>query len=230
MQKIIVVAGTKVDADMGVNLLKTYDFNSIACPISESPYQQTQLQNNPALLFDVVLEKIHLVLHQYKLNQAIIFIYCNSLSIAIDLKKLSQILKLSIISPLDGYLDKIKGLNHIGLLAANTQSAGRIEQFLYKQSASLKYVNGIGCLDLVDDIENNLSCETLIFKHGLILQLEIMAQKGAESVILGCTHFSYFHLQLEKMLIDSQVTIELIEPSLEMLNLLKVKLIQLEII
>ncbi|MCF6807879.1 aspartate/glutamate racemase family protein [Thiotrichales bacterium 19S9-12] len=221
MSSILVVAGTAHDTQMGISLLSKYHYQSVGCPISETPYEQTQLQCAPEVLLKIVIDKINQVTKKHQLALSTVFLYCNSLSVAIDMQQLEKILApATILSPLDVYQAIGEKYRHIGLLCANSQSAGRIEAKLYELSSTIEYINGLGCLDLVDAIEMQIAPEELIKKHSLLQQVEIFKQKGAEVIILGCTHFGYFANQLDMICHSKQVTLEIIDPGVEMVKLL----------
>lgn len=86
--KVAVFAGTYVDTKMGSDLLEKNNFETILYPISKNPKEQSKLQfYSVEELTNIVKEKIE----DAKENGAEkIFIYCNSLSVAIDLKYLRE--------------------------------------------------------------------------------------------------------------------------------------------
>ena len=174
MEEVIVVAGTPIDTELGAEILKQNDYLPISCAVSDTPYQQTILQSSPTTLQDIVVEKVITLVQQYNNKPKVVFIYCNSLSVAINIEQLRMRLSfLTIISPLEVYQQIAHKYHHLALLGANSQCVGRIETFLYQQSDTLNYVNGIGCLDIVVDVENKLNPDSLIAKHALVEQINI---------------------------------------------------------
>ncbi|MCM2325966.1 MAG: aspartate/glutamate racemase family protein, partial [Candidatus Woesearchaeota archaeon] len=139
-----------------------------------------------------------------------IIIYCNSLSGAIDLKKIREDNKIEILTPLDVYAQIANSYRLFGLIAANCQSAANIERTIIGANNDA-IVIGIGNLNIVNEIERGGRPIDIIRRHNVVELCNVIAASGAEMIILGCTHFSFFHDELKKMIPHI-----LLEPSEEM--------------
>ena len=83
MKPIIVMAGTPVDTQMGMDCLSTQGLPGVFCPISEGPNQQTAFQiSSTEEKIDTVVSLLCAAQREHGCEKA--FIYCNSLSGALD--------------------------------------------------------------------------------------------------------------------------------------------------
>lgn len=90
MKKIGVMAGTVIDTEMGVNLLKERGFDAFGYSISKNCYEQDRLQFlSKEELENIVLNKL---IHMKKNNMDSCFVYCNSLSSAILKNSLNKLI------------------------------------------------------------------------------------------------------------------------------------------
>ena len=149
----------------------------------------------------------------------IVFIYCNSLSGAVNVPLLRTALgqSFTVISPLASYQEMGRCYHKIALLTANSQSAGHIEAFLYQANRSV-IVNGMGCLDMVMDIEKKISPNAIINKYSLVEQARLFKKNGCEALVLGCTHFPYFKKALVCALSKYKINLPVIDPGESMLR------------
>ncbi len=197
--KIAVVAGTLMDTEMGVSLLQKRRFSTVACPISRTPSEQNELQFlSQEELFQTVLKTINIAK-----KQAIdaVFIYCNSLSSAIDLEKLKEKIDLIVISPFDAYQKIAKQYSDIILLAANSIATQKIELFLKKVNINIEILS-LGYLHLVNSIEKFQKKEEIIKASALVELfqfLNALPKNKNRVVLLGCTHFPYLKEELQKI-------------------------------
>ena len=212
--KVAVFAGTYVDTKMGSDLLEKNNFETILYPISQNPKEQSKLQfYSVEELTNIVKEKIE----DAKENGAEkIFIYCNSLSVAIDLKYLRESTGMEIITPVDVYKNLDKKYKNIAIIAANSKSAFKIDQILCEEE--FRNIVAIGNLTLVEAIEDKLSPEEII----KLLALDKLAhyfneikREKLDLIILGCTHFPYIKEELEKL-----TDIKILDPAAEMIKML----------
>lgn len=151
-----------------------------------------------------------------------VFIYCNSLSGAIDYEKIGEKLDIEIITPLDTYKN-LKENQNIFILAANGISAFNIEKIINENIPSINTVT-FGNLNLVNIIEEGLEPIEIIRKlnlDGLINYLENIEDDRykIDSILLGCTHFPYIKEKLEEI-----TKLEIIDPKDDMLKRLGVKI------
>lgn len=212
--KVAVFAGTYVDTKMGSDLLEKNNFETILYPISKNPKEQSKLQfYSVEELTNIVKEKIE----DAKENGAEkIFIYCNSLSVAIDLKYLRETTGMEIITPIDVYKNLDKKYKNIAIIAANSKSAFKIDQILCEEE--FRNIVAIGNLTLVEAIEDKLNPEEII----KLLALDKLAdyfneieREKLDLIILGCTHFPYIMKELEKL-----TDIKILDPAAEMIKML----------
>lgn len=211
--EIAVIAGTYFDTTLGVDFLKKHGYHAKAYPISNTPDEQSTLQIlYPNKLKQLVIEKIKLIKKEQINN---VFLYCNSLSGAVNMDELSREFNINIITPLEVYKELGKKYNTIGVLAANNQSAFAIEKIIQKSNPSA-YVIGIGLLPLVNAIENKMPSQRIIETFGIEKIIELFTMLKCEVFILGCTHFPYFYREIKAV-----SKIPIIDPALHML--LKIK-------
>lgn len=212
--KVAVFAGTYVDTKMGSDLLEKNNFETILYPISQNPKEQSKLQfYSVEELTNIVKEKIE----DARENGAEkIFIYCNSLSVAIDLKYLRESTGMEIITPIDVYKNLDKKYKNIAIIAANSKSAFKIDQILCEEE--FRNIVAIGNLTLVEAIEDKLKPEEII----KLLALDKLAdyfneikREKLDLIILGCTHFPYIKEELEKL-----TDIKILDPAAEMIKML----------
>lgn len=210
LKKVAVMAGTKVDTQMGGDFLneKIQDTETILCPVSETPQEQT--------LFQISREKekiIGEIIDSAKANGAeAIFVYCNSLSGAIDFEKLSEEKKIRTITPLSIYRKIGKKYGRIGVLAANNQSLAKIEENILLGNPDA-VVLGCAVLPAVIAIEEKITPERIVEQTRLESLISFFEANGAEAIILGCTHFPYL-----KNVLKSVAKVPLIDPAEDMLR------------
>ncbi len=133
---------------------------------------------------------------KYK-NIDTIIVYCNSLSTAVDMDKLSREEKIKIITPLTAYKKIAYKYKNIGVLAANNQSSAGIEKVVQSVNPNCNVI-GLGILPVVIDIEKGVSPEEIIQKFALENVMEFYNSIKVDVVILGCTHFPYLYNELKK--------------------------------
>jgi glutamate racemase len=213
MKNIGIIAATDVDTRFGVEFVEQHGFIGVGKAISKNPQEQTELQAlKKSELTARVIHEITLFSHQ--VDAAII--YCNSLSGAIDLPLVKNSVKIPIITPLDVYRDIAPHHHIVGLLAANCQSLANIEKVMLKYNPHVKVI-GFANLQLVEDIEKGISAEDILAEHELGDVCNNLHHRGAEVIILGCTHFTHIYPALKK---HEQLhkDIQLFEPSKIMLK------------
>lgn len=209
-----VIAGTIFDTQLGVDFLKNRGYDAEAYPISNTPQEQSILQIlYPRKLEKMVIHRIHEIKSQGMKN---IFVYCNSLSGAVDMDKLSLDFQVNIITPLQIYSQLGKSYKRIGVLAANNQSTFAIEKIIQKSNSDA-YVVGIGLLLLVDAIEKKMNPKTIVKEFALEKLLDFFSTIGCEGIILGCTHFPYIYKALREL-----STLPIIDPALKMLEKIQI--------
>lgn len=210
--KIGVIAGTKCDTQMGVDVVNKYGYCGIGKHMSESPQDQSNLQ----VLYPEKLEKIvESKLTEFRQNQIDkVIVYCNSLSIAVDMDKLSTKTGLKIITPLHIYQNLSPEYAALGVIAANNQSTRGIEKIIQNKNPQCDVI-GVGILPLVAAIEKMIPPQQIVADFSLANLMLFFSSIKVEAVILGCTHFPYIAEELKKV-----SKIPIIDPAINMLKML----------
>ncbi|MFR7894411.1 MAG: hypothetical protein ACLU38_10450 [Dysosmobacter sp.] len=214
MKPIIVMAGTPVDTQMGMDCLSTQGLPGVFCPISEDPNQQTAFQiSSTEEKIDTVVSLLCAAQWEHGCEKA--FIYCNSLSGALDFQFVARETGLKIVTPLDVYRllapqislsgrDRRQRSGHRRNRADPAQCQPGPDPALYRTSAC-----GVGDRGRRGP---RYAGETETVSPELVNWYQAL---GAEALVLGCTHFPYFKEALLR-----QITLPVIDPAEEMLRLL----------
>ena len=211
-EKIAVIAGTPADTQMGVDYLTKKGMECVPFKVSNSPQEQMLFQLSSEQLKH---KKILCILEKAKEQGCEkVFVYCNSLSGAVDFPKLAKETKMKIITPLDVYEKLAKEYKNIGVIAANAVGLAGIEKIMVASNSNLN-VFGFTMLPLVKGIEIGKDPNKLVEEHKLVELMKWFRIYQIEALILGCTHFPYCKEELEKHDI-----IPLIDPVDEMYSLL----------
>ena len=211
-EKIACLAGTPIDTKMGADKLIAQGFDVYQYPSSKNPdeemlFQLSSIENKMA--------KIRVMLDEIK-NNGIgkVFVYCNSLSSAIDFKLLSNETGLKIVTPFDVYEKEAMNYSRIGIIAANAVATSKIEKVLLDVNKDISIIS-IGALPFVWSVEKGISPKEIIAKHNLETLCSWFKENDAETLLLGCTHFPYFYGELQKV-----SKLPIINPSEKMVDLL----------
>lgn len=212
-EPVAVLAGTPVDTRMGAELLERNGFQTLSFPAAENPIAQTAFQiSSPA-------EKAACI--KAILDTAVargcrrVFVYCNSLSGAVDFRPLAVEKGLRIVTPLEVYRALAGQYRSLGVIAANAQGLAGIERVLTEENPGLE-LWGAAMLPAVLSVEAGLAPEELVRRHHLGALTGWFQSVGAEALVLGCTHFPYF-----KEALAAQTSLPLIDPAAEMLRVLE---------
>ena len=209
-EQIAVLAGTPVDTQMGADCLARAGLSGLAFPLASDPRQQTAFQiSSPA-------EKtaaVRAVLEQAQAQGCEkAFVYCNSLSSAVDFPPLAAETGMTIVTPLDIYRELAPKYRRLGLIAANAQGLAGIERTLFAANPALDLL-GACMLPVVLSIEAGQPPEELVERHRLPELAEWFRRSGMEALVLGCTHFPYFKDALAR-----RTSLPLIDPAEEMVQ------------
>ncbi len=212
VQKVVVIAGTPIDTEMGINILLEHDLIGYSSSISKSPLEQTQLQYLcKRRLTEKVIESIDFL----KTKQVdSIMIYCNSLSSSIDVQFIKNYAQIPLVTPLEIYTEIAKDYNTFGLFAANGNSLSEIEKIICGENSNGRVIS-YGNLQIIDDIEKKILPKKIIDDHSINNLLRIMVKDGVEVIILGCTHLLYLYNEL---IANSCISIPIFEPSSKMIE------------
>ena len=144
MKPIIVMAGTPVDTQMGMDCLSTQGLPGVFCPISEDPNQQTAFQiSSTEEKIDTVVSLLCAAQREHGCEKA--FIYCNSLSGALDFQFVARETGLKIVTPLDVYRLLAPKYHSLAVIAANAQGTAGIERTLLSANPDLALYRTSAC-------------------------------------------------------------------------------------
>lgn len=207
---IAVLAGTPIDTQMGVAVLAGAGLDACPFPLANDPRQQTAFQISPAA------EKRAGVLQVLEAAKAQgcrkAFVYCNSLSSAVDFDPLAEQTGMRIVTPLEVYRSLPERYHRLALIAANAQGLAGIERTLYGVDPDLELL-GACILPAVFSIEAGMDPEKLADLHHLDQLTGWFERCGMEALLLGCTHFPYF-----KDALAARTRLPLIDPADEMVR------------
>lgn len=193
--KIAVIAGTPVDTRMGVDLMRARGAEAQGFPVSRTPEEQTAFQVGAQTAREAAVGAILDEIRARGLDR--VLLYCNSLSATIDAHALAEPRGLGIWTPMDVYGEIARRYRRVGVLAANCQGAAGVERAMVNASPET-LVFGAGVLPLVLGVEAGAPPEALVEDCGLETLLRFFEQNGAEAVVLGCTHFPYVKVVLQR--------------------------------
>lgn len=192
---IAVIAGTPVDTQMGVDLLKSRGAEGVGFPVSRTPEEQTAFQVGSQSARE---EAVGAILDRIRARgMDRVLLYCNSLSATIDAHALGAARGLRVRTPMDVYGEIARSRRRVGVLAANCQGAAGVERAMVNAAPEV-LVFGAANLRLVLGVEAGTPPETLVEDCGLETLLRFFEQNGAEAVVLGCTHFPYVKEALQR--------------------------------
>ena len=209
-EPIAVLAGTPVDTQMGVDVLARAGLSGLSFPLAEDPRQQTAFQISSA---PEKQAKVRSVL-QAAMNRGCrkAFVYCNSLSSAVDFGPLAVETGMRIVTPLDVYRSLAGQYRRLGLIAANAQGLAGIERVLLAANPALDTLSA-AALPAVLAIERGEDPDLLVEHYHLAELADWFAACGMEALLLGCPHFPYFTDALAR-----RTSLPLIDPAQEMLD------------
>ncbi|MDR1272228.1 MAG: aspartate/glutamate racemase family protein [Clostridiales Family XIII bacterium] len=216
--KIAVLAGTPTDTAIGVELVNGYGYEALGAPTSQSGPEQDELQKkDPAKLLQVTLG---LIREKADEGAEAALIYCNSLSVAVDVDELKKQAPIPVVTPLDAHAEIAKKYRHVGVLAATAKSVAGLEMVYYDIGMDDENFDnrfqGCSALPLVMGIERHEPPLGLIEGRGVLGLCEGMIGYGAECIVLGCTHFPYIAKELAE-----HISVPVINPDDIMMDMIK---------
>ncbi|MET0016936.1 aspartate/glutamate racemase family protein [Oscillibacter sp.] len=209
---IAVLAGTPVDTRMGVAVLQKAGLAGVPFPVSEDPRAQTAFQLLPSEEKLAAMEAVLRTAMERGCRRALV--YCNSMSASVDFSELSEKLGLPVVTPMDVYRRAAGMYRCLGVIAANAQGLAGIERALLASNPTLD-LYGACALPAVLSVEAGEPPEELVLRHHLAELASWFQSCGAETLLLGCTHFPYF-----KAALAARTALPLLDPGQEMLRLL----------
>lgn len=202
---IAVIAGTPVDTQMGVDLLKKRGAEGTGFPVSRTPEEQTAFQVGSQSAREAAVGAILDEIKARGMDR--VLVYCNSLSASVDAHGLGSSRGLRVWTPMDVYGEIAQKYRRVGVLAANCQGAAGVERAMVNASPET-LVLGAANLRLVVGVEKGLPPEELARDCGLGTLLRFFEENGAEAVVLGCTHFPYV-----KAVLQAGTALPVLDPS-----------------
>ena len=196
--KIAVIAGTPVDTQMGVDYLRKRGaaLETVSLPCASDPRACHLFQvKNPEEKTAAMQKKVLAAREQGIRN---FFVYCNSLSSAVDFDTLSQSCGVKTVTPMSAYEKLAAHYQTLGVLAANSQSTKGIEDRFTSVNPS-GYIIGIGDLRLTEAVERQEPPAEIVKTFRLQSVCDFFKGSGCEAIILGCTHFPYFKEELSQV-------------------------------
>ncbi len=214
--KFGVIAGTPTDTLLGVRYLRSQGREALGRACSEGPAQQLEMQlHHKEALADLV---VALAAEMIGEGASAIYIYCNSLSTAIDMEGVKQRIPAPVATPLDVYAECAGLYKNLFVIAANGQCLAGIEGVLYRHNPEC-LMSGAALKPLVYQIEALLPPEEIVENLRMREFLGCCAGMGAEALVLGCTHFPYILEQIR-----DAVGVPVIDPGKRMLEMLEAAL------
>ena len=211
-EPIAVLAGTPVDTQMGAERLRQKGLTALTFPLSQTPREQTEFQLSPSEKKTAEARSVLEAAERRGCRRA--FVYCNSLSAAVDFPALAKETGVRIVTPLDVYRDLAPRYRKLGVAAANAQGLAGIEKAMLAANPALE-IQGVCSLSVVESIETGTDPAALVERHRLAEIAGWFSGCGMEALVLGCTHFPYF-----KAALSSRTSLPLIDPAEEMISLL----------
>ncbi|MCF2664473.1 Asp/Glu/hydantoin racemase [Oscillibacter valericigenes] len=209
-ESIAVLAGTPVDTQMGVEVLGGAGLTGLPFPLAEDPRHQTAFQISSDVEKQAKVRSVLQTAMDRGCRKA--FVYCNSLSSAVDFEPLAAETGMRIVTPLEVYRSLAGQYRRLGFIAANAQGLAGIERTLYGANPDLELL-GACLLPAVLSIEAGMDPAELVARHRLAELASWFRQCGMEALLLGCTHFPYF-----KEALATRTELPLLDPAVEMVR------------
>ena len=111
--KIAVIAGTPVDTQMGIDLIKNHGGEAAGFPVSRTPEEQTAFQVGSPSAREAAVGSILKQIREAGMER--VLLYCNSLSAAVDAHALARERGLRIWTPMDVYGEVARRYRRVGV-------------------------------------------------------------------------------------------------------------------
>ncbi len=212
--KVAVIAGTKVDTQMGVDYLRAKDpslepyyYNVSPSPELQHIFQYGDMETKRRRMTEIFEDAEGKGIRDF-------FIYCNSLSGAFDFEPFCKERGVNVVTPLMVYRKLAKQYKNVALIAANNLSSYNIDKTFLAANPEIM-VTGLGMLMLVQAIEAGMPPAEMMTHFDFRDLAAFFEKSGAECWVLGCTHFPYFKEELAKI-----TRLPLIDPADEMYEIM----------
>ena len=209
---VAVLAGTPVDTQMGADVLSAHGITPMVFPVSRYPQEQAYFQVQPQAEKKARIAGILRDAMAQGCGSA--FIYCNSLSGAVDFTELSAELGLKIVTPMDAYGRIAKQYAKLAIIAYNAQAMVGQDIAMMRANPDIIMLHS-SVSRVAIDIEAGLSPEEIIRRNHLDLLMRYFEACGCEALVLGCTHFPYVSAAL-----GAYTRLPLLDPAEDMVRIL----------
>ena len=209
---VAVLAGTPVDTQMGADVLSAHGITPMVFPVSRYPQEQAYFQVQPQEVKQAKLRETLAGAMEKGCGSA--FIYCNSLSGAVDFPPLSAELGLKIVTPMDAYGSIARQYRKLAVIAYNAQAMVGQDVAMMRANPDIILLHS-SVSRVAIDIEAGLSPEEIIRRNHLDLLTQYFEACGCEALVLGCTHFPYVSEAL-----SARTRLPLLDPAEDMVRIL----------
>lgn len=186
--RFALIGGTPGDARLGRELIEQTGASCESFCLSETPAEQHRSQHIEPLQLE---DRLSSLIHRINLDDyARIVIFCNSLSTAVDLRKLERESSVPVFSPLAIYRRLPSLYSRVLVIAANGQALAGIERELISIGPRIS-VFGIAMLALVEAIEDDTPADQLVVRFGIQNIIDLASTLRCQAIVLACTHFTW---------------------------------------
>jgi glutamate racemase len=207
-----VIAITEMDTQLGLQRLASQQLTGLGFCIAQGQQAMSHVQTkSEGQLTQQVLNALAR-LQYYKIQSCII--YCNTLSSAIDLKKIRKTYAHPIVTPLDVYAKVANAHQKVAILGSNCQITAQIEKTLLQRNPKLQVI-GVGYQHMVQDLLQQKPTADIISTHQLVALCEHFVKLEATLLISACTHFEKMIAELEPLI----PKLKILQPEQELMRL-----------
>ena len=207
---VAVLAGTPVDTQMGADVLAAHGLKAVNCPVSRHPLEQAAFQVKSK--DEKHAELTAIIRNAMASGCSSAFIYCNSLSGAVDFPTLSKELGIRIVTPMDAYGTIARRYRRLALVAYNGQALAGIDTAMVRANPGI-LLQPAGIPEVTIDIETGIAPDVIIRRRRLDMLMAYFEACGCEALVLGCTHFPYLTEALR-----AYTRLPLLDPAEEMVR------------
>ena len=209
---VAVLAGTPVDTQMGAEVLEAHGITPMNFPLSRIPPEQAYFQvQSPEKKRERVLGILREAMDK---GCGSAFVYCNSLSGAVDFAPLSEELGLKIVTPMDAYGSIARAHKKLAIIAYNAQAMVGQDTAMMRANPDITMLTA-SVSQVAIDIEAGYAPEEILRRNHLDLLMRYFEACGCEALVLGCTHFPYVSEALRAI-----TRLPLIDPAEDMVRIL----------
>lgn len=174
---VAVLGGTPQDTRLGAEVLRRLSPERPLLPfaVSASPLDQTLFQNSDAESKEALLR--HILMRSQQKGAAGAYVYCNSLSGAVDFPALADELGLPLVTPLHAYREWAPRYRCLGVLAANASGLSGIERVMCRAQPDLRLLQ-FAALALTEAVETEQPPADIVREFRLPELVGLLAAQG----------------------------------------------------